>query len=284
MIDVRKFLSSLWRGLSKVTLNTRMEARRKCRYPALSGREDGIVISLTSFPPRMGTLWITLDSLFRQSVLPDKIVLYLTAEEFPGRLADVPAQVKRFMDYGLEIEFMPENLYSHMKYFHALQRFTEAKVITVDDDSYYPRYTVERLMALNGKYPGAVCANIASVIEPSNFYDYSSWKRAGKEQQPSMLCVALGFSGVLYPPHVIGKQMFDKDLFMSICPKADDLWLKANEMDMGIKVACGGFFPKPVTIRGSQKVSLRKFNKGAEDGHNRQWKALEEHFHLKEKI
>lgn len=71
---------------------------------------------------------------------------------------------------------------------------------------------------------------------------------------------------------------------MSLAPTADDLWLKAVELDCGIDVACGGFFPKPVTIKSSQKVSLRSVNKGAMNMNDVQWKALDDHFNLKDKI
>lgn len=284
MADTRKFLSSIWRGVDEATLNMRMSSRKGCSYTPLSGKEDGIIVSLTSFPKRLPTLWITIDSLFRQETLPDKIILYLTQEEMPGGLDEVPGEISRLAEYGLEIVFAPHNLFAHNKYFYALQRFPEARVITVDDDSYYRKDTVGRLVALSEKYPGAVCANIASMIDPLDFYNYSAWKKTSSAHAPDKLLVALGFAGVLYPPAVFKRQLFDRELFMQICPKADDLWLKANELDMGINVACGDFFPKPVTIKGSQKISLRKFNKGTENGNNRQWKALDEHFHLKDRI
>ena len=71
---------------------------------------------------------------------------------------------------------------------------------------------------------------------------------------------------------------------MKLAPTADDLWLKAVELDRGIPVATGRFFPKPVTIKSSQTVSLRKVNKGKENRNDIQWKALDGHFHLKEKL
>ena len=48
----------------------------------------------------------------------------------------------------------------------------------------------------------------------------------------------------------------------------------------GIGVACGGFFPKPLTIKSSQVVSLRSKNKGPENRNDLQWTALDEYFGL----
>lgn len=284
LLSLRKFAASLWRATDEATINLRMQTRKNSTYPPLSGREDGIVVSLTSFPARMKVVWITLDSLFRQKTRPDKIVLYLTDEEFPGGLAEVPERVKKFTASGLEIRFVPDNLYCHNKYFYALREFPEAVVVTVDDDSYYRSDTVGRLVEMHRKYPSAVCCNIASVINLDSFDNYSSWKKSSVPHAPNDLCLANGFSGVLYPPHVMGSGLFDKELLKKLAPKADDLWLKANEIDMGVKVVTGGYFPRPVTLGGSQKISLRKYNKGAENGNKLQWKALDDHFGLREKI
>lgn len=284
LLSLKKFTASLWRAADEATINLRMQARKNCTYTPVSGREDGIVISLTSFPARMGVVWITLDSLFRQKMRPDKIVLYLSDEEFPGGLDKVPEQVRRFSAYGLEIRFVPDNLYCHKKYFYALRDFPDAVVITVDDDSYYRSDMVWRLVEMHRKYPSAVCCNIASVINVESFNDYSTWKKSSVAHAPNDLCLANGFGGVLYPPHVMGPGLLDKELLLKLAPKADDLWLKANEIDMGVKVVTGKYFPKPVTVGGSQKISLRKYNKGAANGNNLQWKALDAHFGLREKI
>ena len=281
---MRKFFSNLVRGVSEVILPFCLFFRRKAEYKPLSGRKDGIVVSLTSFPARMPRLWMTLDSLFRQKVRPDKIVLVLTENEFPGGISEVPDSVKRFQHFGLEIVFLPYNLRCHNKYHHSLQAFPEAEVITVDDDSFYRKDTISRLVKLHEKYPKAVCCNIAAVIDPESFHSYRSWKKSVFQSGPDKALVALGFAGVLYPPHIFSGALFDKDLALRLAPTSDDLWLKANELAEGIPVVCGDLFPKPVTVRGSQKESLRRVNKGLENRNDMQWKAMDEHFHLEEII
>lgn len=43
------------------------------------------IISLTSYPPRMGSVVQTLNSLLNQDIPFKKIILWLAAEEFPPR-------------------------------------------------------------------------------------------------------------------------------------------------------------------------------------------------------
>ena len=81
--NMKKFLSNIVRSIQEVTLPVRMPLRRNATYAPLSGRRDGLVVSLTTFPARIDNLWMVLDSLFRQRTRPDKIVVALTQEEFP---------------------------------------------------------------------------------------------------------------------------------------------------------------------------------------------------------
>ena len=277
---MRKFLSNLARAVAEVSLPLWIRRKPSLEGVKLSGDERGVVVSLTSFPARIGKVWITLESLFRQTRRPDRIVLTLTEEEFPGGINDLPESLAPYIARGVEVVFLPYNLKCHNKYCHSLVAFPDAVVITVDDDCYYRSDTVERLLALHRKYPGAVCCNIAVVIDPSHFHEYSFWKKSSEESGPSSLNVALGFAGVLYPSGLPLDRILDRKTAGRLAPTADDLWLKAVEMASGIGVACGGFFPKPLTIKSSQVVSLRSKNKGPENRNDLQWTALDEYFGL----
>ncbi len=279
---MKKFVSNLRRGLEEITLPVWTSFRKSAQPAPLSGK-DGIVVSLTTFPARIGKLWIVMDSLFRQTVRPDKIVLVLSEEEFPERMNGIPDSLEAYMHAGLEIVFVPWNMRCHNKYLYSLQAFKDSIVVTVDDDCYYRKDTLERLLELHSKYPDAVCCNIVAIIDPLHFHEYSFWKKSERELPPGRLNLALGFAGVLYPSSM-PQPIFNMDLARRLAPTADDLWLKAVELTEGIPVACGTFFPKPVTIKSSQKVSLRSLNKGSLNRNDLQWKALDEYFALEEKI
>lgn len=279
-----KFLSNTARSVKKVLLPLYMAFRKNRRYEPLTGREDGIVVSLTAIPSRIETLWITMDSLFGQKVRPDIIILVLSEQDFPGGMESLPESVTRLREYGLRIVFEKENLLCHKKYRWTFMHHPDSTVITVDDDCYYRSDMISRLVDLSRKYPGTVCANVAAVINMDHFYEYKTWKKSGIERGADPLCVAIGFAGVLYPPHIFSELVFDTDTLTKLSPRADDLWLKACELMCGVSVSCGGFYPKPLTIIGSQKVSLRKTNKGSSNMNDVQWKALDGHFKLRDRL
>ena len=49
-----------------------------------------VIISLTSYPARIDTVHLTIRSILRQTVQADKILLWLSIEEFPNKYADLP--------------------------------------------------------------------------------------------------------------------------------------------------------------------------------------------------
>lgn len=83
----------------------------------------------------------------------EKIIVWLSEQEFPGRLNDLPEELRRLMAKGIEFRFVSENFRSHKKYHYVFREYPDSKVITVDDDLIYPRNTVERLLSLSYQYP-----------------------------------------------------------------------------------------------------------------------------------
>ena len=253
-------------------------------FPILyeSGHPD-IVVSLTTHPFRILSLHLVIKSLLKQEILPGKIFVCLTEQEFPGGFDALPAQLKELTLHGVEIVFTSGNIRSHNKYFAAFKRFPDKIVITVDDDFLYHKDTISRLMRLNQLFPSAVCANRVRVvtIKDRKIMTYPHWKRLVPEQDAeSDLYQAMGWAGVLYPPRVYDNTIFDVDTFQRIAPFSDDLWLKAVQLKNGIKVAVAkGFFVHPVEILPTQKISLKHLNEDKKMN-DVQLRQLDEHFGL----
>jgi hypothetical protein len=257
-------------------------------FPVLhkSGNPE-IIVSLTSFPFRISSLHLVVKSLLRQEMLPGKILICLAKDEFPKGLDSLPAELKQLIPHGIEIVFTENNLRSHNKYFTAFQRFPDKIVITVDDDFLYQKDTISRLMRLHRLFPSAVCANRVWTVGMQNgeFTTCKKWARLIPEQDSeSAEYVALGWTGVLYPPHIFDNTIFDAELLQRIAPLADDLWLKAVQLKNGVKVAVAkGFFVHPIELSHTQKISLNHLN-DKQHKNDEQWRQLDEHFGLKKLV
>lgn len=102
--------------------------------PALASGAEQIIVSMTSFPPRMATITGCIESLRNQSRQPDRILLWLSEDQFPQFAAELPGELRNLIDRQFEIRWVDGDLAPHKKYFYAMQEFPEAVVITVDDD------------------------------------------------------------------------------------------------------------------------------------------------------
>ena len=80
--------------------------------PTLSNH-SGVIVSLTTFPPRISQLHLMLKSILWQTCPPEKIIVWLSEQEFPGRLNDLPEELRRLMAKGIEFRFVSENFRSH---------------------------------------------------------------------------------------------------------------------------------------------------------------------------
>lgn len=240
-------------------------------------RDGKFIVSFTSFPKRIENVWMVVDSIFRQQVKPRKICLYLTNEEFPDGKASLPSRLLKYEALGLEICFREFNLMPHNKYFYALQEYGDECVVTIDDDIYYHDDTIANLQNIYQLYPDAICANtVYRITTKSNGYpnSYQNWKGVNSASSPSDRNCALGYKGVLYPPHCLDKSdVFNIAKIKQLTLRADDLWLKLQEMKAGIKVAGGEYQTTGVQIKGSQLTSLMSTNVGHNEN-DIQWNAI----------
>ena len=214
--------------------------RHPCRAAGVTSekRKQKIVVSLTSFPKRIDTLWLTIETLLRQSVKPDEIILWLAESQFDG-LDSLPNSLLRLQKRGLTIRFC-EDLRSHKKYYFALQEYPDDLVILADDDMFYPRDTVKKLMQLHKRYPEDICCITAQVIEPEFTSEPSLWRNPRIEEhhwQHSNRLQAFTGSGTLIPPHALPADAFDKAVFQALCPYADDLWVTYMAYKNGTKIS-----------------------------------------------
>lgn len=257
------------------------------RLPICGG--GNLAVSLTSYPPRIGNLWMTIHSLFRQTILPGHIVLYLSHEDFPKGKEDLPETLLWFEYYGLEIKFVEDNIRSHKKYYYMMQEHPDWDVITVDDDIYYRKDLVEQLLRLHSLKSKAVCANqVAELpISKEDFANYASWKSCYlKKPNFSYRYVAIGCGGILYPSGIFhfSDQVFDKECILENALSADDLWLKAHEINAGVGVMANTFYSCSLLIPSSQASALYHVNCEGENKNNKVWRILSDIYKLRDKI
>lgn len=242
-------------------------------------REQKIIVSLTSFPKRINTIWLTIETLLRQSVKPDEVILWLADSQFSG-LDSLPENLLRLQQRGLTIRFC-EDLRSHKKYYFALQEYPDDLVILADDDMFYPRDTIQKLLQLHRDYPQDICCITGEVIAPDYATPPSLWRNPSPEEhnwQHADRLQAFTGSGTLIPPNALSAEAFDRQALQKLCPYADDLWITFMAHRHGTKVSTlKKWRAFPVCIYGTAAGSLYYIN-GEGKQNDVQWQNLLEHY------
>jgi hypothetical protein len=224
-----------------------------------------LVVSLTSYPARIDKLWLVVESLLDQSRKPDKILVWLYRKEF-GSKENLPQNLRRLEERGVEIHFCDDNLYPHKKYLYTMRQYPDADVITVDDDVFYPPTIVEKLISYSDIYPEAVCCFIARDMKMGSETDiqYNEWDYVRCSTPPRHRNQMIGVGGVLYPSGSFDDELFNLDMLKNLSLKTDDLWLKVMLYRNGVRVACmGGAYPKFfIPIIRKADISLQTKNIG----------------------
>ena len=242
-------------------------------------REQGIIVSLTSYPKRIQTLWMTIETLLRQTKKPDRVILWLAEDQFKG-IESLPQELLNQRKRGLEIRFC-DDLKSHKKYYYVIRENPEDLIVLVDDDMFYPYDMIEQLLKMHQKYPKDICATTAQVITESFSNLPSKWRnpRVSEVWEHSDQIQVFTGSGSLFPPHVLPEEAFDKNKIQLLCPYADDLWLTFMAYLNNKKItALYKWRAFPVMIYGTAKDGLYYIN--AEAGQNdKQWENLLNYYH-----
>jgi hypothetical protein len=189
-------------------------------------KEKQIIVSLTSFPQRINRIWIVIESIIRQKYKPDRIILWLSLNQFKD-LKALPKNLIKMQKRGLEIRLCEDDLRSHKKYYYAMQEFPKEIIITIDDDVIYNSNLITYLVQLHKKHPSFIICNHASEIRINgdSILPYKKWKNIKKKYGPTNRIMPIGVGGVLYPPGSLHSDVFDIEIFKKTCFNADDIWL-----------------------------------------------------------
>lgn len=187
-----------------------------------------VIISMTTIPTRIDKVWITIESLLRQTYKPDQIILWLAEDEFADM--ELSEKIKQQMKRGLTVSYC-DNLKSYKKFYYTMKENPNAYVITVDDDVIYAETMVEELVKTYRDNPKSVICHRSHLIQKqsSGCAPYDRWIKY--ENREKIRCEATyanfftGCAGILFPVFLLDTRVSEKEEFMELAPTADDVWL-----------------------------------------------------------
>lgn len=198
--------------------------------------DHDIIVSLTTYGKRIHEAPLAIESLMQQTMKANRIILWLdkSFKEHP-----LPHALLRQQERGLEIAFCPD-IRSYTKFIPQLLATPEDAIITADDDIFYDYVVLEHLIQAHLEVPDTIhCCRVHKIGLDGNggLTPYNQWENRCSEQGTNKRYFVTGVGGVLYPPDSFDSEVFNQDVFMSICPDADDVWFTAMALKKGTPIS-----------------------------------------------
>lgn len=232
-------------------------------------RNPELIVSLTSFPARIPTLHLCIETLLQQTIKPDRIILWLSKSEILPE--ELPASLTRLEKRGLEIKWC-KNTRSYRKLIPTLHDYPDALIVTADDDIFYPKTWLEQLYTAYQKEPEYIHCHRAHLIKYSpdgNSLPYLQWGYLSMGiQGPSLDIIPTGVGGVLYASNHLNSEIMNEQAFLELCPKADDIWFKAMSLLNNVqckKVSPYCFPLREINIKNNKTLSDDNYQRGEND-------------------
>lgn len=237
-----------------------------------------VIVGITSYPARINSAWISIETILRQSVAPTRFLLVLSREEFPGGV--VPQSISARLTRGLDILWVEKNGRSFDKLLPISSEFPDEPIITVDDDKIFPRHLLRDLYREHQKSPSAVIGARGWVMQNSftsgELHYGKDWVRAAPGATGRHLFMP-GGNGCLYPPISLDTTVQDLDLALRLCPTADDIWFWASLQRTDTESICLGM---PAHRPVSQQKNTSALSDVNESDNDRQFQSVISHFNL----
>lgn len=229
--------------------------------------ENKIIISITSYPLRINTVHITINSLITQTIKADKIILWLAKEQFPNLEQELPQPLINLKKYNFSIEWY-HDIRSYKKLIPALKKYPDAIIVTADDDNIYQSTWLEKLIASYKQHPNDIHAH-----RVTKFFYHNGFDAIGGGSfyaNASYLNKLVGVGGVLYPPHCFSQNILNESLMMQLAPTNDDQWFWLHGVLNGVRVRVVEDAQNTENyVPGTQHIGLNKIN---DQGNHLFWK------------
>lgn len=209
--------------------------------PELRGTCD-VVVSLTSYGRRVsdGIVYYTLVSLLRQKLQPQRIILWLAQDEWKNET--LPKKLLCMREKGVEIRYC-KDYRSYKKLIPTLTICSNENILTVDDDIIYNSNLLLNIWEVHKNHPNTIiCMNALNPILKDGIPQYyQSWEHYKNNIFGYSNIFPVGSGGIFYPNGSLHNDVIHEELFMKLCPNADDIWFWF----------CG-------LLNGTEKIYIRK--------------------------
>lgn len=282
---IRIILLSIWGTLLKPYIDFQMKRMKGCGINTAEERDNKVIVSLTSYGRRVkDILPYTIYSLLKQDYLPDAVILWLDYDNWNDD--NLPEKIKLLKARGLTVKYC-KDLKSYKKHVPPLTEYPNDLIITTDDDFYYSKDFVRRLINAYTADHRRIYTHRAHrpTFSEGRLLPYDSWDKLVYDKTDWPLFPTTG-GGCLFQRQLLAEDALNENLFTQLCPTADDIWfyfmaiLKRTPITV-LAFKEGTMIPLDTFYQLSHKgSSLQHENRGSLSMNDKQIQRMMEYYHL----
>lgn len=232
---------------------------RALLWPDTSVECIPIIVSLTTYGPRLTSCLFAVASIRLQSVQPKLLVLNIAPQDYQKINVLVMACYKR-----LRVEFnVCEDIRSYKKLnpifgFLNTRKLTEiTHIVTIDDDVFYAKHFLSTLSEHNAFKDDQ--ARFGTDAKLTGNQPYLEWKPIVPTHRNQDNVFLIGAGGISYPLGYI-EHLEKEDSFFDIAPTTDDIWYHFVSIKYNFNNYYVPFFENTRVRFSNQRIGLKNKN------------------------
>ena len=199
-----------------------------------------IYVGFTSYGKRLLLAHKGISSLMKpnQSEEPELFIITVYKDDLKYFVAN--ETLMKWKEEGrLRLVIAPTNLKNNLKYYYAMQAYSDKPFITVDEDASYSSNFLESLYKAYTEHPEYVCSirNVRAHFEKPIMQWIWYKQDSDRGENPSFETISEGIGGVIYPPNFCRYiiEWYPHIMKNTALQKNDDLVLHWIKYKNGIK-------------------------------------------------
>ena len=228
-----------------------------------------IIVSLTTTSSRLDMLYYSIQSFYRQTMLPNMILVNISRDAYlkDDGIVQVPDWLR---SSSLVRVHYVKNTGSYRKLLPTLDfAANDDLIVTADDDVIYGKDWLRSLVEEHINNPDKIICGSARQIKRNifgQFQNYANWEKRTAKKTGSFL-LPIGCAGILYTKKLINISFLTDECFLKLAATSDDIWFRLSSMLKGIDVLVNPSIERD-NIYFLHKQGLHKINRQRYGGKN----------------
>ena len=187
------------------------------------------IISFTTIPSRIEHIKPMVDSILNQSIKADEIILWV-ANSYKRIESNAEIEIPYFIKQSnISVKYCTD-VGPFTKLYYSLKQEWHNKdtiIVTVDDDVFYPRHWLKKLLRQANKTPEKAIGYRGRILNDKLDYNSSTKVTNAPMFRPIKVDIITGTWGALYRVKFFNEGIFNMDLIQANF-MVDDIWITGH--------------------------------------------------------